>query len=210
MELHATALRGPRLMAVLLYNLLPVAGVIFWGWDAFALILLYWLENIIVGVRTVAGMLARGIAEGGGRIVASLAASLFFCFHFGLFCLVHGMFVLLLFGNSSSTDLVGAVAQEVRENTNFAVGIAAAVLWQTVEFVLFLMRGEHRTTPTQQLMSEPYPRMVVLHVAIIFSGFALMMVDLSRVGVVLLALLKTALDLGLAFRTTQRDAKAPA
>lgn len=208
MEPHVTALSGPRVLATFLYNLLPVAGVIFWGWDAFALILLYWLENIIVGLRTVAGIIARGLAQ--RQALASFAASAFFCVHFGLFCLVHGMFVLLLFGNTSDPDLIGAVGHELRDNLNFAAGVAAALLWQIVEFILFLMRGEHRTTPTQKLMSEPYPRMIILHVAIIFSGFALMMIDLSRVGVVLIALLKTALDTGLVFRASKRDEEAPA
>ena len=42
-------------------NLIPVVGVLFWGWSAFALIFLYWLENLVVGVRTLAAHPPRSI-----------------------------------------------------------------------------------------------------------------------------------------------------
>ena len=31
-------------------NLVPVAGVLLWDWSVFALIALFWMENVIVGV----------------------------------------------------------------------------------------------------------------------------------------------------------------
>ena len=45
-------------------NLIPVIGVLFWGWSAFALIFLYWLENLVVGVRTLLSMLATAATAG--------------------------------------------------------------------------------------------------------------------------------------------------
>ena len=48
--------------SLLVANAIPVYGVWFWGWNAFALIVLYWLENVIVGVST---LYKRQYSEGG-------------------------------------------------------------------------------------------------------------------------------------------------
>jgi hypothetical protein len=38
-------------------NLVPVAGVLFWDWSVFALLALFWMENVVVGVFFIARML---------------------------------------------------------------------------------------------------------------------------------------------------------
>jgi hypothetical protein len=38
-----------QLILTLGFNAIPLTGVTFWGWSAFELIFLYWLEN--VGLR---------------------------------------------------------------------------------------------------------------------------------------------------------------
>lgn len=208
----SAALGAPRVISTLAYNALPVIGVLFWGWSAFALILLYWLENVIVGVRTALGMLAHGAAAGPGGLAAAVGMVVFFTFHFGLFCFVHGVFVLTLFGGAGDAgmNMAGAVQRQLALGANFAVGVAAIIVWQGLELFFVLRRGEHRRKTLPQLMGEPYPRMIVLHLAIILSAFVLLTVNVSAVGVVLIAILKTALDTGLAFRTAQRDANAAA
>ena len=39
----------PSLLALGLANALPIAGVLLLGWKVFPLVLLYWLENVVVG-----------------------------------------------------------------------------------------------------------------------------------------------------------------
>lgn len=39
---------------VLAANLLPLAGVWFWGWDAFVVLMVYWAETVIVAGWTLA------------------------------------------------------------------------------------------------------------------------------------------------------------
>ncbi len=58
------------------------------------------------------------------------------------------------------------------------------------------------------IMMRPYGRMVVLHVAILFGGFAVMALQRPEAPLVVLILLKTALDLGLHNRANL--ARAPA
>lgn len=180
-------------------NLIPVIGVLFWGWSAFSLIFLYWLENVVIGVRTLASILANG-ASGVLNGIGALFIGGFFLVHYGIFCFVHGSFVVGLFGPEALQaatgpfDLVGAARTLLTTEPNLIWGLASIALWQLVLFGLFLARGEWRTATPTGLMSEPYPRIVVLHITIIFGGFLLMMLDEPMAGVVMLALVKAAFD----------------
>ena len=35
---------------VILLNIVPLIGVTFWGWSVFALVFLYWIENLVIGL----------------------------------------------------------------------------------------------------------------------------------------------------------------
>lgn len=187
--------------AAVAFNLIPIAGVLFWGWSAFVLIFLYWLENVVIGGRTLASMIASGLASGGAGLVGALAIGAFFVLHYGMFCLGHGVFVVSLFGASQGAvpgdaafDLPRVAATLFAAHPNLAVAFASILLWQVVLFGLFLVRGEARDTTPTELMASPYPRIIVLHVAIIAGGFLLMLLNQPLAGLVMLALLKTVFD----------------
>jgi hypothetical protein len=94
----ARALGQPLVLLGLLIDLLPVYGVLAWGWTAVPLVMLYWMENVIAGVMTLPRILASGANFGPLGAAAGALLSLFFVFHYGLFCLVHGTF-LVAFGS---------------------------------------------------------------------------------------------------------------
>lgn len=89
------------IVALIASNLIPVVGVIFFGWDLLAILLLYWAENGVIGVFTLLKMLTAA-REG---FIASLPSKLFimpfFTVHYGMFWSVHGIFVMTLFGSES-------------------------------------------------------------------------------------------------------------
>ena len=72
-------------------NLVPLVGVFLWGWDLYFLMVLYWSESAIVGFFGI----IRLIRETG---VLSALLVPFFCVHFGLFMLVHFVFITFIFG----------------------------------------------------------------------------------------------------------------
>ncbi|MEZ5972923.1 MAG: DUF6498-containing protein [Hyphomonadaceae bacterium] len=186
------------LATTILLNLVPVVGVLFWGWSAFALIILYWLENLVIGVRTLASMVANAAVMGGINWLGALFIGAFFTVHYGMFCFGHGIFVMALFGGNfygdSILDLAGAVTKLFETQANLAVGFASIVAWQVVQFVLFIVRGDVRRTNLMELMGAPYPRIVVLHVSIIFGGFVLMLLNQPVAGILVLALVKMGYD----------------
>ena len=47
--------------ALIAANVLPIVGVLLWGWDAGALVFLYWTENVVIGFYNILKMaIARG------------------------------------------------------------------------------------------------------------------------------------------------------
>jgi len=47
----------PSVIALVLANLVPLAGVFLFHWEVFPLLFLFWLENVVIGVLNVAKML---------------------------------------------------------------------------------------------------------------------------------------------------------
>ena len=98
--------------ALVAVNLIPLAGVLLLGWRLSDLMLLYWLENGIIGGFTVLKILTSrapiGATEPAGRPVlvplahrlGAVGTAAFFSVHYGLFWAVHGVFVRLFFGPS--------------------------------------------------------------------------------------------------------------
>lgn len=198
------------LAAAIFLNLIPVAGVLFWGWSAFALIVLYWLENIVIGVRTLVSMFANVAVTDRGNWLAALFLGAFFTFHYGLFCFGHGVFVMAMFGGNLNGDSILDLGAGVRAlfaaQTNLFIGFLSVVAWQVVQFVIFIMGGEVKRTTVSELMGAPYPRIIALHVTIIFGGFVLLLLNQPVAGIVVLALVKMAYDVGALLRRP----KAPA
>jgi hypothetical protein len=187
----------PTATALLLANLIPLAGVLAFGWDVFALVFLFWLENVVVGVFNVLRML--WVQRGAERMpMAKIVVIPFFCVHYGMFTAVHGVFVFALFGSGLAAGVFpsGEMVLQVIDEQALWVAVSALVLSHAFSFVRnYVGQGEYRRVTLQRLMSQPYARVVVLHVAIIGGGFVVMALGAPVFGLLLLVVLKIAMDL---------------
>lgn len=194
---HPEARRGladfwPSLAALAAANLWPLLGVLFFGWTVFSVVLLFWLENVIVGLFNLARM---WMAQGGSRKPGGKFFIMpFFAVHYGMFTLVHGLFVLAMFGGGMGDGGLGAVAQAVADAHVGAAALALAASHGVSFVVNYLGAGEFRTTTLDTLMAQPYGRVVVLHVVIIFGGFVIMAIGQPMIPLALLVILKIGLD----------------
>ncbi len=62
-------------------------------------------------------------------------------------------------------------------------------------FFNYLGAHEYRRSRLADVMQEPYGRVVLLHLTIIFGGFLVMLLGSPVVGLLLLVVLKTVMDL---------------
>lgn len=167
-------------------------------WEVFPLILLFWLENIVLGGFSALKLLTLGLTRA-GQLPAAVLLTAFFCAHYGIFCVVHGGFVFMLFGQehlgSGPAPGLSAVTAVLGQK-HLGWALAGLVISHGVSFVSnFLRAGEYRRADLPRLMTQPYARMVVLHVALLASGFILVTLGSPQSGLIILLALKTILDL---------------
>lgn len=206
------------LVVLILANLVPVAGVLLWGWRLGDLILLYWLESGVVGVYTVARMLASR-PEGqprAARVTNKVFGVPFFIVHYGMFWLIHGLFVVLLFGGSGPTIPVrsdafffSAVIITWLQADVFAWPVAGMLVSHGASFVTdYLAAGEYRHAATNDLMLQPYGRVVVLHLVIIAGGFVVLLVGPSQGVLLVFVAVKIGVDVWAQLRERRGAARA--
>jgi hypothetical protein len=197
---------GPRmfgvaavpLVALVAANLVPLFGVLLLEWDLRGVLLLYWSENVIVALWAIARMLVVGK-------LAAIPLIVFFCFHFGIFVFVHLIFVFVL--TDAGPWSGGEMQQETRDlGAGFfpAAGFLEHVSWPAlaalfishgVSFVRnFMLGGEWLRTTAAVEMGRPYPRMAIMHIAIIAGAFAIAVLGAPAALLAVLVLLKIAVD----------------
>ena len=177
-------------------NLIPLIGIALHNWTVFQVLLLYWCENVVVGVFNVLRMLTaqpRSEITWAGKVFLIP----FFCVHYGMFTFVHGMFVLALFGGSKFGGFSGATLLTAVRGAGLTVPVAALVASHGFSFFHnYLAGGEYRRVFLPQLMFRPYGRIVVLHLTVLLGGFLVLGLGAPVAAIVLLVGLKTAIDLG--------------
>ena len=148
----------PSLLVLGLANALPIAGVLLLGWKVFPLVLLYWLENVVVGGVNV-GKLLLAQPQEPAYSVGKLFIIPFFIFHFGMFTLVHGVFVFALFGAKSLPrfDSLAELPAAIRAY-HLGWGVLALVVSHGLSFYWnYFENGEYRRASLPILMSSRTP-----------------------------------------------------
>jgi len=233
-------------VALIAANAVPLFGVLFLGWNVWMILIVYWLENGVVGVFNVLKILR---AEGeslpssgwtmNGRPMSAVghrAIAGFFLIHYGIFWLVHGLFVLTLpmfagltsvLSQPSSSFIPGEgqfvdgtyVGPALDPGPSLASGlqsgpIVLAVIALAISHGLsfwfnYLGRGEYRRMSPAAQMFAPYGRLFVLHITIIFGGIAIAITGAPAAAVAVLVVLKTAMDVGFHLAEHRKAALPP-
>lgn len=193
-------------------NLVPLVGVLFFGWSLFSLMLLYWFESGIVGFFNVLKILrASGpapenqeftINERPANPANKWFIAPFFVLHYGIFWTVHGVFVFLVFGlgvfDVLAPDRPSGFSGGLRgfEPVGVAVAAAAMLLSHGVSFfVNFLGKREYLAVSPMEQMSRPYSRVFVLHVTVLAGACLTAFLGTPLAALVVMVFLKTAFDL---------------
>ncbi len=182
-------------MLLVLANFVPLFGAMFWGWSVFEIVMLYWMENLIIGGFSFLRILTvRPPDSIRGQFFRNLPTGIFFAVHYGGFCLVHGVFVLSLLGGEGKSDPEATPDA----HSGFLWALLALVVSHGFSFVRnYLLSGAYRETLAHIQMFAPYPRIVVLHLVIIFGAFAIQKFGSPLWMLALLVVGKTVLDLGM-------------
>jgi hypothetical protein len=189
-------------------NLLPIVGVLKFGWDVGDIVFLYWFENLIIGALNVVRILlaqpatpfgvslpaGTQLPPGFGAAVGAIKYFMapFFAVHYGFFCYGHGMFLASMFHKGRDTiEMTRSMLHEP------AMLVAVAALAASHLFSLirnYIGRGEYRRVDLSKLMFRPYGRIMVVHVYILAAGFALQFYKSPAIAIVAFVLVKIVVD----------------
>jgi hypothetical protein len=199
-------------------NLIPLAGVLWLGWDLMLILALYWAENGVVGVINVVKIfMAQGTAASGmasrltinGRPAANLSrvgTAGFFTVHYGVFWVVHGLFVFTFIPAMAGAQFYGPDGVPFGEPLDaplsspdlpiLIAGVIGLAISHGVSFwTNYRGRGEYRTLSPAQLMTQPYGRLAIMHTTIVLGAFVSVFLGTPIGSLIVLVVLKTAMDL---------------
>jgi len=228
----AAKLIHPSTLILIAANLLPLAGIYFWNWDTFLLLILYWMETAIIGFWTILALAAAPLLVAGP--VANRTSRFFlvpfFLLHSGIFMGVHFLFLWTLFPGTWANRIHGIAGfiQSIVMDTGLWIPLAALFVSRGISFffqfagVLFLpawlvsssaapdpSAGGDNPLSDGRLLGGFYSRIVVMHLTILFG--AMVAIALGSVGpLVMMVALKIAIDLKLHFRNDFPQPKAVA
>jgi hypothetical protein len=210
----------PSSIALILANLIPLAGVLLFEWNVLEILLLYWTESVVIGLINVLRMAScqtDNILAGLGqftvdkKIPPELQANVppgamraikffiipFFVLHYGGFCYGHLMAVTGFF---STAGFQGGARASLAQVWQWDFWIAVAAIGASHLFSFFnnyIGKNEYKQTSLFLLMQRPYGRIVAMHIAIVFGAGFVMWLGSPLPILMILIVVKTTMDLKL-------------
>lgn len=174
-------------VSLLLSNLIPLIGVLFWGWELPLIMFVYWAESGIIGILNIFKILLATKVTSIEPTVSSIGDKLmmipFFILHYGIFMLVHGVFVFVLFKPQVSLEWILAALIPLFISHCFSL------------LVNFISKKEYKEVTPGQQMFAPYSRIIVMHLTIIIGGGLILVLHLPQVAAAIMVILKIITDL---------------
>lgn len=209
-----------RLIQYIIYTVVPLIGIIFWGWDWRGVLILYWLENITVGVGTLINILSapNDSAELVGKpdvpassshiqikgTAAKLFYAGFFTIHYGMFTFVHGIFVALIVSGTMWGEELGW--------PDIRMALLAWVLGSLIQLAWLVQERRNSAIPRPSVgesFMKPYGRIIALHLSVIFGVMLIVVLKLPSAAALLLIAIHTTIDVVAYVRWRKRQATIP-
>lgn len=180
---------------ILIGNLIPVFGVAVLGWDAALILLLYWSENVVVGLLTLP-RIVRARGDRTGKEGSPGANGCFFAVHYGVFCIGHLVFAMVLANDLAKVDGQGDVWGRTFGDRGFWLAVAAIAILHLVQQVRdwWMIRAWRDASPIME-MFRPYGRIAVLHVTVLFGAWLMLELKAPAWTVLLLCVGKAVVEL---------------
>ena len=180
------------LLALIAANVVPLFGAVFWDWETFNILFLYWAENLAVGLYTILKLVFFPVPDPAKRLSlgAFLVKTCFivpFTIHYGGFVAAHCLVIMTFFRNENAGSVM---------SLHMIGALVALFLSHGVSFVRnYLIGGEYASFDLAKVMIfGPYSRVAVMSIAVFVGGWGVVMLGSPLGGLVALIVLKTAID----------------
>lgn len=157
--------------ALLLSNVLTIALALVFNWGLITLLWGYWIQSAIIGLFNFFKILflgAKAAEESKIYLLGGIFLAFFFALHYGFFHFAYFMFLApfsfsVVFGPVSIVNLFGVALMGIIFFCNHAYSF-----WR---YIISEKRFSAKENLMQKAFSEPYSRIIPMHLTIIFGGF---------------------------------------
>ncbi len=184
-------------ISLILANLFPIFAVIFLDWKIQDILILYWLENIVIGFFNILRMLT---VKTQMQWHYRLPLINFFIAHFYGFVLGHGIFIITI---ARSLSTIGNFQFQAMDKVNgielltpHLTGLMFLFFSHGISFFdNFILKREREKTNLGILFTIPYKRIIVMHITIIIGTFTSTILGQSAGLIIALITTKIIVDL---------------
>ncbi|MCG8413662.1 MAG: DUF6498-containing protein [Pseudomonadales bacterium] len=176
-------------LALIAANLFPLFGILFLDWEIGEIMLLFWAESAVIGFYNLLKMAQ--LASW-----AILFYGPFFVGHYGGFMVGHLLFIYAFFGDNLAEGADISISELVADMLRLAPALLGFFLSHGISyFTNFRGRHEYIGRNVGAQMGQPYKRIIIMHITIIFGGFLVMLLETALPALLLLIVLKLSADL---------------
>ena len=170
------------MLVLVLANLVPVIGALYFGWDLSSVLVIYWAESAVIGFYNICKMLVIGG-------IPAFFYGVFFISHFGAFMAIHFMFLYQIFIKGINSAESASIEEVALYLLDLWPAIVALFVSHGISFIQnFLGRKEYLNRTAKKQMSEPYQRIVFMHLVIIIgAGLSTMLGEKNWVLILIIA-----------------------
>lgn len=206
------------LLTLVIANMIPLVGVIFFGWDAFNIIVAYFMEALVIGFFNVLRIaVLKEPPPSKHPHEWKLAFVPIYTAFFGGLCTLYGTIIFFVFGESQGIGFpkpgqgwpcflvfvqiwIDGLRQCLTMRPDMTYALVALFMCHGISYVYdSLIKGENRTQEAlqSQLLRQPLSRLLVMHLAVVIGGGLSIELGSPVAILVVLIALKTSIDMKL-------------
>lgn len=203
----------PSAWLLIVANLFPILGIIFLNFDILTIFLIYWTESGIVGFYSILKipfikhtslnmMSVVDVPIETQKTMLTMSKIFmipFFIVHFGVFMLGHLIFILAFFAPAFPFSVLpfNIIGVALSYFKTIWIGVLLLLISHGYSFyVNYLRSGEYHKLNFQSAMIQPYKRITIMHITLIFGGFFFIFSGQLIAILILFIIFKIIVDLG--------------
>lgn len=171
-------------------NMLPIFGVLFLKWDVFFIVVLYWMENLVIGFYNILMIILAASPKTKNNPVKILDM-LIFIIHYGAYTGVQGFFILSVekgINGIEAASLMGSAWPAFLAPIQSIYNVDL-YLWKIIPFQIkltvlallishgasfiqhYLIAREYKKATSLNLMFRPYSMVLMMQMVVLFGFF---------------------------------------
>ena len=176
------------ILLLILTNCIPLAGVLFFGWNVFETVFLYWMESAVIALATIALLALMPIPASlreGVPVNQKLIAIPFFILHFSAFMAAHLFFIVLFLGQSDQGGMIQQAFETLRKTPSIGWAILSLFVSHGYSFFTNQILTKKYLQPLDKksfwpIMVRPYKRIFLMQFTILIGAFAVLLLGLPQ------------------------------